>query len=134
MDRPDFETLLYRSSVVMIASFRAEPSDPGFHDSGPTENHLFVFPRTSVRIQHAGRRPIVTGPNVVTFYNKGQEYLRERVTEEGDRSDWFAVAPAILVDAVRSQDPSAADRPENPFRFTHVPGDAGSYLLQRLVV
>lgn len=134
MERPPFDTLLYRSAVVTIASFRAEPSHPGFHDSGPTENHLFVFPRTSVRIRHPGRRPFVTGPNVVTFYNKGQIYLRDRVTEEGDRCDWFAVAPDVLLDAVRRHDPSAADRPDDPFPFTHGPGDAGGYLLQRLVV
>lgn len=134
MDRPPFDTLLYRSAVVTIASFQAEPSHPGFHDSGPTENHIFVFPRTSVRIRHPGRMPFVTGPNVVTFYNKGQVYFRDRVTAEGDHCDWFAVAPGILLDAVRRHDPAAADRPDSPFRFTHGPGDAGSYLLQRLVV
>lgn len=134
MDRPPFDTMLYRSAVVTIASFRAEPSHPGFHDSGPTENHLFVFPRTSVRIRHPGRMPVVTSPNVVTFYNKGQVYFRDRVTEEGDRCDWFAMERSILVDAVRVHDPAAADRPDSPFLFTHGPGDAGSYLLQRLVV
>ena len=134
MDRPQFDTMLFRSPVVTIASFRAEPSHPGFHDSGPTENHLFVFPRTSVRIRHPGRMPVVTSPNVVTFYNKGQVYLRDRVTEEGDRCDWFAMERSILVDAVRVHDPAAVDRPDRPFQFTHGPGDAGSYLLQRLVV
>ena len=134
MDRPPFDTQLYRSAVVTIASFRAEPSHPGFHDSGPTENHLFVFPRTSVRIRHPGRMPVVTGPNVVTFYNQGQVYFRDRVTEEGDRCDWFAVERSILLDAVRVHDPAAVDRPDSPFLFTHGPGDAGSYLLQRLVV
>jgi AraC family transcriptional regulator len=134
MDRPPFDTHLYRSAVVTIASFRAEPSHPGFHDSGPTENHIFVFPRTSVRIRHPGRAPFLTGPNVITFYNKHQVYSRDRVTEEGDRCDWFAVEPSILLDAVRPHDPAAVDRPDSPFCFTHGPGDAGSYLLQRLVV
>lgn len=134
MDRPPFDTMLYRSPVVTIASFRAEPSHPGFHDSGPAENHLFVFPRTSVRIRHPGRMPVVTSPNVVTFYNKGQVYFRDRVTEEGDRCDWFAMERSILLEAVRVHDPAAVDRPDSPFLFTHGPGDAGSYLLQRLVV
>jgi AraC family transcriptional regulator len=134
MERPPFDTRLYRSTVVTIASFRAEPSHPGFHDSGPTENHIFVFPRTSVRIRHPGRAPFLTSPNVVTFYNKDQVYSRDRVTEEGDHCDWFAVERSILLDAVRRHDPAAVDRPDNPFRFTHGPGDADSYLLQRLVV
>jgi AraC-like DNA-binding protein len=134
MDRPPFDTLLYRSAIVTIASFRAEPSHTGFQDSGPAENHIFVFPRTTVRIRHPDRRPFLTGPNVVTFYNKDQVYSRERVTAEGDHCDWFAVAPGVLLDAVRPYDPASADRPESPFSFTHGPGDAGSYLLQRLVV
>ena len=134
MDRPPFDTLLYRSAIATIANFRAEPSHSGFQDSGPAENHIFVFPRTSVRIRHPGRRPFVAGPNVVTFYNKDQIYSRERVAEEGDHCDWFAVEPSVLLDAVRQHDPEAADRPESPFRFTHGPGDTDTYLLQRLVV
>ena len=134
MDRPPFDTLLYRSAVVKIASFQAEPDHPGFRDSGPAENHCFVFPRTSVRIQHAGRSPFITSPNVVTFYNRDQVYFRDRVTEEGDRCDWFAVAPSVLLEAVARHDPAAAGRPDAPFAFTHGPADARSYLLQRLVV
>lgn len=134
MDRPPFDSLLYRSSVVTIASFRAEPSHPGFEDSGPAENHIFVFPRTTVRIRHPDRRPFLTGPNVVTFYNKDQVYSRERVTDEGDHCDWFAVAPGVVLEAIRQHDPAATDRPDNPFPFTHGPADTGSYLLQRLVV
>ncbi|HWM92067.1 MAG TPA: helix-turn-helix transcriptional regulator [Thermoanaerobaculia bacterium] len=134
MDRPPFDTLLYRSPIVTIASFRAEPSHPGFRDSGPAENHCFVFPRTSVRIVHVDRRSVVTDPNVVTFYNRDQVYFRERMTQDGDRCDWFAVEPGVLLEAMRRHDPAAADRPDAPFRFTHGPGDAESYLLQRLVV
>lgn len=134
MDLPRFDTELYRSAVVRIASFRADPSDPDFRDSGPARNHCFVFPRTNVRILHPGRAPFVTSPNVITFYNRGQVYFRERVTNEEDRCDWFAVEESILIEALRRHDPSAADHPDSPFRFTHGPGDAGSYLLQRLVI
>jgi len=133
MDRPPFDTRLYRSTVVTIASFRAEPSHPGFRDSGPAENHIIVFPRTSVQIRHPGRAPFVTNPNVITFYNKDQVYFRQQVTEESDRCEWFALEPSILIEVIRRHDPSAVDRPDRPFQFTHGPGDAGSYLLQRLV-
>lgn len=134
MDRPPFDTLLYRSAVVKIASFRADPSHPGFRDSGPAENHIFVFPRSSVQIRHPGQRPFVTSPNVVSFYNKDQVYFREKVTDESDRCEWFALEPGIILDAVGRHDPAALDRPANPFPFTHGPGDSASYLLQRLVV
>ena len=134
MDRPLFDIPLFASSLVKIASFRADPAHPRFRNSGPIENHVFVFPRTSVRIQHVDRQPFVSSPNMVTFYNRNQVYSRDCVTGDGDACEWFAVAPDLLLDAVRSHDPSAADRPDHPFLFTHGPSDPRTYLLQRLLV
>ena len=134
MERPLFDTPLFTSPLVKIASFRADPAHPQFRNSGPTENHIFVFPRTSVRIQHVDKAPFITSPNVVTFYNRDQVYLRDRVTRDGDACEWFALDPGLLLDAVRSHDPSATDRPDHPFLFTHGPSDPRTYLLQRLLV
>lgn len=129
-----FTRMLFESPLVKLAKFRASPADPSFRDSGPTRQHCFVFPRTSVRIQHAGRKPFVASPNVVTLYNREQVYQRETVTSEGDRCDWFAVEPGVLAEALAAHDPSVRDDPEHPFRLPFVPGDPQTYLLQRLVV
>jgi AraC-like DNA-binding protein len=93
-----------------------------------------VFPRTSVYITHNGRSPVVADPNVVIFYNQGQEYQRSKLSEQGDICDWFAFCPALIVEAIRPFDPSVEDRQETPFTFTHGPSEARSYLLQRLLI
>ena len=35
-------------------------------------------------------------PATVTFYNRGQHYRRFAVSPDGDRGEWFAVAPAAI--------------------------------------
>ena len=129
-----FDTVLYSSPLLTVGKFRADPAHPGFRDSGPVEEHCFVFPRTAVRIQHAGRKPFLADPNFVTFYNRDQVYWRDRVTAEGDRCEWFSLEQGTLLEILSTYHPVAADRPDRPFAFTHGPGDPRSYLLQRLVV
>jgi AraC family transcriptional regulator len=137
MEPDPFDTFLYESPRVTVARFRARPCDARFHDSGPTRYDCFVFPTTCVRIQHAGREPLITNPNVVAFYNRGQVYARDPVSPEGDLCDWFSVERGVLREALGMADPAAADRDDRvapPFRLTHGPSDARTYLLQRLVV
>ncbi len=124
---------LLDTGLFRLGTFRAAPSDPLFHDSGPITRALFVFPRTSVVIQHEGGRPFVTDPNIVTFYNRGQRYRREAVEPAGDRCEWFAPHPSLLAEIVASCDPARGELPEAPFAFGHGPSDAASYLLQRLI-
>jgi AraC family transcriptional regulator len=128
------ESVAYRSDLVWIGRFRCPPRHPLFVDCGPASAHLFVFPRTSVRIRHKDQPPFLSTPNNVTFYNPGDEYRRDAVSPEGDDCDWFAVAPEVAAEAVAREDPRAAERPQTTFRFTHGPSDAGSYLRQRLAV
>ncbi|HYG61570.1 MAG TPA: helix-turn-helix transcriptional regulator [Thermoanaerobaculia bacterium] len=131
---PPLDRLLFDSPLLRIGAFRAPPSHPRFHDSGPAENDIFVFPRTSVWLQHEGGKRFVVDPNSVTFYNKGQVYRRGKVSEEGDHCEWFAFRPQVLVDAVRAHDPAVVEHPDQPFSFSHGPSDPRSYLVQRLLV
>ena len=132
--RTDLNRVLFSSELVSIGSFRADPRHPLFRDSGPIREPIFVFPRTSVRIQHAGRPSFVTSANVVTYYNAGQVYRREAVDPEGDRCEWFSLRPDVLVDVLQELDPSVVDRPERPFGFAVGPGEPGCYLRQRALV
>lgn len=129
-----FDTILFESPSVRIGRFLCPARHPRFHDTGPTEGFLFVFPRTAVRIVHPGRPPIDADPNVVTLYNRGQRYRREKLSEEGDLCEFFSVDPAWILEAVHPYDPATADAPDRPFRRTHGPSDARSYLFQRLLV
>lgn len=127
--QPQFE-----SNLVRFGAFRCHPSYPFFADTGPIRfGHIIVFPRTSVRIIHEGGEPIVASPNVVMFYNAGQIYYREPISDEGDLCEWFAFHPQTIIEALREVN-AAIDNPERPFSLTHGPSDAVSYMMQRMVV
>lgn len=134
MKQSQFTRILYESPLLRFAKFRAAPTHAGFRDTGPTRQDCFVFPRTTVRIQHAGGKPFVAGPNLITLYNQGQVYLRSRVTDEGDRCEFFSVQRSVLVEALAAHDPSIQDHPEQPFQLPYAPSDPRTYLLQRMVV
>lgn len=126
--------IAFHTKLIRVGLFRCYPWQPWFEDTGPIENYLIVFPRTSVRIIHAGRKPVIANPNVVMFYNQGQVYRRSKLSERGDLCEWFAFDSEAILDVVRPYDPWVQDRADRPFAFTHAPSDAGSYLLQRRVV
>jgi AraC family transcriptional regulator len=131
--RHEIDVVLYQSPLLRIGRWRCPATHPCFHDSGPVSETLFVFPRESVRIQHDGAAPFVADANTVTYYNAGQGYRRSRLSPWGDRCEWFAFSPAIVAESLATHEPAARDRPERPFRFSHGPADAESYLRQRLV-
>src|SRR5690348_12668892 len=114
----EVDRIVFDSGLVRVGAFRCYPDDPSFRDSGPARNCCFVFPRTAVEIQHEHERAFVANPNVVTFYNQGQAYLRNPVSIEGDRCDWFGVEMDVVQDVVRSFDPAFEEHPERPFQFT----------------
>jgi AraC-like DNA-binding protein len=129
---PSRNIMLYASPLLHMGLFRCPTWSPCFHDSGPADGYLLVFPRTSVRIRHEGKRPVVADPNVVMLYNQGQVYSRDKLSERGDYCDWFRFHPKTLVQAIRPFDPAVEERWDNPFHFTHGPSDPETYLLQRL--
>ena len=132
--RQPLDRVLYASPILTIGKFRVGPGDPRFHDSGPARNHIFVFPRTLVRIRHEGAESFVAGPDVVTYYNRGQVYRRDSVGGRPDRCEWFAFAPGVLREAIFPREPDVLDRPDRPFRSSHGPSDPSAYLEQRRVV
>src|ERR1700744_5525789 len=106
MKEPLFrDTIVFESALVRIGAFRCDRAFPGFGDTGPAGNDCFVFPRTAVQIEHEHAPPFVANPNVVTFYNRSQHYLRHEISERGDRCDWFGVDREVAREAVRTVDP-----------------------------
>ena len=124
---------VFTSPLVRIGRWRCPADHPIFVDSGPTAEALFVFPREGVWIKHEGGAPFVADANTVTYYNKGQFYTRQKLSVRGDHCEWFAVAPEAITETLSAHDPSAADRPDRPFTFTHGPSDPDNYLRQRMV-
>jgi len=125
------DRLLFESSAVQIGAFRCPVGHPDFADSGPIRNYCFVFPRTSVVIQHKGEAPFPADPTVVTLYNKGQVYRRQAISPEGDRCDWYGVSEDIVREAVADYDRRAADDHIRPLGFARARVDADTYLQQR---
>ena len=123
--------IVFQGELVKIGRWRLPAPHPHFVDSGPTRHYLFVFPRTSTWIRHAGGRPFVGDANVVTYYNAGQEYTRRVIAPVGDWCDYYAIDPQLLRQVVAAWDPAAAEEPERILRFTHGPSDACAYLEQR---
>lgn len=126
--------VLYDSGLVRIGAFRAAVDHPRFHDSGPILAPIFVFPGTSVVIEHEHAPPFVADPSVVTYYNRGQAYLRRQIDPRGDRCEWFGVRDDVLRRALTLYDHAATDRESGPFAFPNGPVDSRTYVLQRLVV
>jgi AraC family transcriptional regulator len=126
------EHVVYQGSGVEVGAFRCPADHPEFQVAGAIRGHcVFVFPRTSVWIRHEGQRPFLADPTLVTFYNPGQPYTRQLLDPRGDRCDWFAVDAATAFEAACDLDPAVAERPRRPFRFSHGPSDASTYLAQR---
>jgi len=123
------DAIIHQGHGVLIGAFRCPPTHPRFADSGPIQNDIFVFPRSSVRIRHAGGPSFVADPTVATVYNLGQVYDRGMVSEDGDRSDWFAVPRAVASEAVvvNGLEPAA----KGPFSFPFAPVSDRTYLDQR---
>lgn len=119
---------------VTIGTFRCPTRHPNFHNSGPTGGYLVVFPRTSVTITHVGKPTVLTDPNLVMFYNKDQEYFRDKVSEEGDLCDWFSFPVDTVQQAIKQFDPEVERYEKRPFRFTHGPGEPSLYFQQRLLI
>lgn len=129
MKEPSFsDTVIYRSPLISIGAFRCDRHHPAFRDTGPAQNDCFVFPRTAVLIEHEDAPVFVANPNIVTFYNRSQCYLRHEISERGDRCDWFGVRRDVACDAVRVIDPAERDA---PFNWHRGRCDAPTYLLQR---
>ena len=131
--RHHLDVTVFASPLVQVGRWRCPASHPQFVDSGPIPDALFVFPREGVWITHDGGEPFVADANTVTYYNKGQSYTRRKLGKWGDQCEWFAVAPEAIAETLSAHEPAAIDRPHRPFRFTHGPSDADTYLRQRMV-
>jgi len=128
------ERLDYRSSVAAIGRYRCSPANPLFRDSGPSSTHSIVFARSVTAIEPERAMPFVEGPDVVTFFNRGDPYRQRRISPEGARCDWFVFDDEILFDAILRRDPDAATRPARPFVATHARSTDALYLRQRAIV
>ena len=129
---PEIDTLLMGTSSTAIGEFRCPADHPAFVDSGPIPDALLVFPRSAVWIQHDGKRPFHSDSNVVTIYNRGQQYTRRTSSNDGDRSDWFALSDDVAREVAAAVQP-CAEHADRPFRRSRSLSSASLYLKQRVL-
>src|SRR3954463_7705851 len=123
MTPPPLERIVFATPRVIVGEWRCEPSHPSFVDSGPIQRHLAAFPRTAVRIRHAGREGFVSDPGVATLYNKGQCYTREAISPQGDWCEYWSVDEATAAEIAASVDAAVGPDDERPVRFERAPVD-----------
>src|SRR5687768_13109586 len=133
-EEQEVDSPIYKGVFFSIGQFRLKPKHLNFGGPHRIGGTLIVFPRTSVTITHAGKDPVVADPNTVMFYNDGQVYSRDKLSDKGDLCEWFGFDPKLVADAIRCFDRHVDDHPIEPFQFSHGPSDTTSYLWQRLVV
>src|SRR5262245_55143463 len=122
------DRILFASTTVQVGAFRCPVDDPRFKDSGPISDSLVAFPRRGVWIRQAGSRRVAADASIATIYNRGRRYDRAAISADGDRSDWFGLAPEVAVAMAREIDPGAPDEPERAFRFEVAPASHELYL------
>jgi AraC-like DNA-binding protein len=130
----DPNRVLFESPLVSVGDFDCNPAHPRFSNTRPLPDYAFVFPRTAVWIQHEGSRAFVADSNVVPLYNPGRPFRRERISVDGDRTDWFTIAPDVLRDVVRGLDPATADAHGPLFRFDFARVTHQTFVRQREVL
>jgi len=118
---------------TVVGRFRCHPHHSRFRNTGPAEHHLVVFPRTSVWIRHAGREAVLADATRAILYNRGQEYTRAAIADEGDRCEWFAFDSETIVEIAGRFDAGARQPIDRPFAMTHASVDARTYALQRRI-
>ena len=124
MTNTPLRDVLFESEVVTIGRFRCGPDVPLWDREVRMDNgHNIVFPRTSVRIRHAGHAPVLTTANHVIFYNENQVYSRTLVSPRGDHCDWCGAPPAVVAEVVKAFEPSVVERPDRAFEHTETTTD-----------
>lgn len=121
---------LHASASVTIHDVRCRPHD---HAHGPEEwctANQIVFPRSGLFVRDARGQSALGNPNHVLFFQKHEVYRVAHPAGHGDDCTVFCFADATLSEALTTLDPSAAERPEQPFAFNQSASEPRVFLLQ----
>ena len=90
------ERLLFETDLALVADFRCRPDDRLFRNSGPSNANCIIFPSTSTKIIRRKRHATLESPADVSLMNRGEEYEREVISEEGTFTTWYTLADEVL--------------------------------------
>ncbi|WP_420627887.1 helix-turn-helix transcriptional regulator [Candidatus Leptofilum sp.] len=134
-NREPIEKCLYIGDRAWLGIFRCSAKHPLFYKPAHFAGHnMITFPRTAVELHMLGQETVVASPNMVAFYNHGQEYHRKKLSETGDWCEWFKFSPRLLAEVIQRYDPQAGEMELRPFRHSHILISARTLLHQRRIV
>ncbi len=126
--------VLHRGKLATVADVQCDvptsPPGPERHASA----HQLVFVRTGVFLKHdgaRGQRTLVAEPAHVLLVNRDEPYRTSHPADGGDACTTLTFPAAVALDAVRSLDRRAGERPGTPFSFPHAPLTAEAALSLR---
>jgi AraC-like DNA-binding protein len=117
----------YKSPIITIGEYRCRPSFPGRGGEEITPTHSIVFVRSGLFGKHVRGKEVVADANQVIFFNGGEPYRVSHPVPGGDVCASFALERNTLLELLSDHDPSAQDRTQTPFRFTHGPSEPGYF-------
>ena len=128
-------TVLLEDGPFTVAYHRCLPGDARWGaDNRVVTGHIVVYPWSVASFVPEGGDRFTADPNCVLFWNRGEVFRRQLVSQRGDESALFAVDGALALEMVREHDPSAAERAERPFSVRRGPSDPRLYLMQSAIM
>ena len=130
------EEVLWANDRVRIGTFHSRPEDADFATAGQVRAApCLAFASRPVRIRWGKTRSLLADVDCVLLHNVGDEYRREAISRDGDRSVWFHFAPQALDEALQNNGfPVPAD-PRRPFDgLGWIPVDTESCTLRAALV
>jgi AraC family transcriptional regulator len=115
------ERNLFETRLVLMADFRCAVDEKLFRYSGPSNANCIIFPSTCTKILRACGRATFEHPGDVSFMNRGEEYEREAISEEGTLATWYTLDDALLEELLFEANIPSLEFPQ-PQR--HVPAQA----------
>jgi AraC-like DNA-binding protein len=125
------ERTVFSSPLVKIGMLRMPAHHPDFARTTTTDNCAIVFPREALVIQKDNGDRWISDPTATSLWNRGDIYTRTALTNQGAVGDWYAVDASLALEIVGSVDPCAENRPDRPFKRSHVRTDPATFLFQR---
>lgn len=125
-----YSRLIFDSPSLRMGMFRCPVTQPDFATAGEIDAFHVCFPRSAVWLEYEHTPRFVADPSRATLYNPHQAFRRDRLSPEGDHTDWIAFDASLARDIVASLSPADADA-NLPFRFGVATVDQPTYLAQR---
>jgi AraC family transcriptional regulator len=125
-------TTLFSSESITIGATRCRPATESIGPESRTGSAVVAFARRGLFVLHVQGEQFLADPNQVILQNPADVFRSSHPGSIGDDTTWFAISHDVIRDAAAPFDPSAEERPDEPFILTHIASDPRTYLLQRL--